>query len=122
MNRTPTREHILRMVDMYLASVRRDKQRPKPQFEPVPYEQREPLTLRLRALLETWSPPGLPAEVSDAARAVLYASGIKEPDDGWDNAYGSDIRMEDHLIWPENVAAWMETVENRRKSDGEERF
>jgi hypothetical protein len=122
MSRMPSREHLLRIVDMYLAYVRRGERLPEPQFTPVPYEQREPLTLRLRALLETWSPPELSAEITDTARAVLHADGIKEPDEGWDNAYDSDIKMEDHLIWPENVSAWMETMQKRRKSDREGRF
>ena len=118
MNRMPPREHLLRMVDTYLAYVRRGERNVDPDFVLVPYEQREPAALRLRALVETWSPPGLPVEIMEAARAVLYADGMKGPPDGWDNVYDASLRPEEYLLWPEDVAAWKETLEKRLKGDG----
>src|SRR3954468_23196544 len=38
-------------------------------------EDRPALARRLRALLEAWTPPELPAEITEAARAVLDAEG-----------------------------------------------
>jgi hypothetical protein len=108
MKRMPSREHLLRMVDLFLARVRRGG--PKgvdPDSPPVPYEQREPLALKLRALLETWSPPGLPAAISEAARAVLHADGQREPPGGWDEADDPTWRPEEELLWPEGVPAAM---------------
>ena len=121
MSRTPPREHLLRMVDTYLAYVRRGERNIDPDFVLVPYEQREPAALRLRALLETWSPPGLPVEIMAAARAVLYSDGMKGPPCGWDNLYDADLRPEEYLLWPENVAALGEARDQRRKRDGEGR-
>ncbi|WP_437587335.1 hypothetical protein [Sorangium sp. So ce1000] len=107
MKRMPPREHLLRMVDFYLAYVRRGERNLVPEMEPVPYEQRETLALQLRALLETWSPPGLPAEISEAARAVLHADGQREPPGGWDEADEPTWRPEEELLWPEGVPAAM---------------
>jgi hypothetical protein len=108
MQRMPPREHLLRMVDLFLAYVRRGGPRPvDPDSPPVPYEQREPRVLELRALLETWSPPGLPMEIREAARAVLHADGEGEPPDGWDEVDDPTWRPEEQLLWPEGVPAAM---------------
>lgn len=61
MTRTPSREHLLGVVDLFLAYVRRGGRDTHPEFHPVPYELREPLALRLRELLVLWTPPELPA-------------------------------------------------------------
>lgn len=107
MNRMPPREHLLRMVDIFLAYVRRGGRTVDPDSPAVPHEQREPLAQKLRALLETWSPPGLPAEISEAARAVLHADGQREPPGGWDEADDLTWRPEEELLWPEGVPAAM---------------
>lgn len=111
MKRMPPREHLLRMVDVYLAYVRRGQRKLAPEFDPVPYEQREPLALELRARLETWSPPGLPPEISEAARAVLHADGQRAPAGGWDEADDPAWQPEEELLWPEGVPAAMNPTE-----------
>ena len=106
MTRTPPREHLVRMVDIFIAYVRHDGRYATPDFEPVPYETREPLALKLRALLEAWSPPELPDEITEAARALLHAEGMN-PAGGWDNLPDPDMRPEEFLLWPEGVPALM---------------
>jgi hypothetical protein len=104
MGRIPTPEHLINMVDLYLAYVRRGGRNTKPEFHPVPYERREPSALRLRALLEAWTPPELPEEITAAAREVLYAEGINPPE-GWDQLPDPEPPIEQQLWWPEDVPA-----------------
>ena len=106
MTRMPPREHLLRLIDIYIAYVRHDGRYAGGDFEPVPYETREPLALKLRELLEAWTPPELPAEITETARALLYAEGMSPPG-GWDNVPDPDMRPEEFLLWPEGVPALM---------------
>jgi hypothetical protein len=46
---------------------------------------------------------------------------MKGPPCGWDNLYDAELRPEEYLLWPENVAALGEAREKRRKRDGEGR-
>ncbi len=103
LRRMPPREHILRMVDMYIAYVDHDGRYIEAEFEPVPYERRKPLSARFRALIEQWSPPGLPREMIEVARELLHAEGSQPPPEGWDNYAGDpgDPPPEDCLLWPE---------------------
>ncbi len=41
MNRTPPREYLERLIDIYIAYVRHDGRYMGPDFEPVPYEARD---------------------------------------------------------------------------------
>jgi hypothetical protein len=103
MGRRPTPEHLVNMVDLYLAYVRRGGRSTTPKFDPVPYEQREPSALRLRALLEAWTPPDLTEEITTAARQVLYAEGDRLPD-AWDQVdVDPEYPVEPQLWWPEDV-------------------
>jgi len=103
MRRKPSPEHLVNMVDIYLAYVRRGERRTPPKFQPVPYERREPAALRLRALLEAWTPPDLPEEITAAVRDVLHAEG-STPAEGWDHVpYEPEPPIEDQLWWPEDV-------------------
>lgn len=106
MNRMPPREHVLRMVDAYIEYVKHDGRYMSPDFEPVPYERREPLALKLRELLSSWTPPELPTEITEAARTLLYAEGLN-PAEGWDDLSDPDFQPEKHLLWPEGVPALM---------------
>jgi hypothetical protein len=118
MNRMPPREHLLRMADWYLAYARRDGRHVPPEFSPVPYEQREPLALKLRALLETWSPPGLPAEITETARAILHGEGKKEPPGGWDSTPDPEMPLEEFLYWPEGVPALLKSTKGEPDATG----
>jgi hypothetical protein len=107
MTRMPPREHLVRQIDIFIAYVRHDGRYASPEFEPVPYETREPLALKLRELLEGWTPPELPAEITEAARALLHAEGMSPTPGGWDNAPDPFMRPEEYLLWPEGVPALM---------------
>jgi hypothetical protein len=104
MRRMPPREHLLGIMDIYLAYVRHDGRYMEPQFEPVPYERREPLAKKLRALLENWMPPIISQDIIETARALLYAEGV-DPPEGWEHVCPPDFRPEEHLRWPEGIPA-----------------
>lgn len=76
-----------------------------------PEEDRPALARKLRALLEAWMPPDLPAEITEAARALLEAEGAKkrrlEEGGTWDDgSFGDPTRTVDSfLLWPEGLAA-----------------
>src|SRR5690242_13179826 len=83
-SRSPPREHILRLLDIYLAYVQKGACYVRPQFQPVRYERRLPLGTRLRALFEAWTPPELGREMVEIAQALIECEGIKPPACGWD--------------------------------------
>jgi hypothetical protein len=89
------------MLDLYIAYVGHDGRYHQPMFEPVPYERRPPLAAKLRALLEAWTPPELPSEITDAARELLYAEGLNLK---WDNLT-TRVMDPDFLLWPEGIPA-----------------
>src|SRR5262245_37583183 len=63
-SRKPSREHLVHMVDLFLAYVRRGgSRRERRDFDPALFERLEPAALHLRALLESWSQPDLPEEI-----------------------------------------------------------
>ncbi|WP_437915535.1 hypothetical protein WME73_10255 [Sorangium sp. So ce302] len=107
-SRVPPRDHILRMMSIYISYVKKGGRHTAPQFQPVHYERRLPLALRLRELFEQWTQPELPQEVVDVSRALIEYEGIKAPACGWD-AYEDPeedgIKYEDTLLWPEGVPA-----------------
>ncbi|WP_437640386.1 hypothetical protein [Sorangium sp. So ce854] len=107
-SRVPPREHILRLLDVYISYVKKDAHYAEPQFQPVHYERRLPLAIRLRELFASWAPPELPQEVVEISRALMEHEGIKPPACGWD-AYEDPeeggIKLEDALLWPEGVPA-----------------
>lgn len=87
----PSREHLLEHTDAYLAVIAAAKQSPDD-----PGNQglmaAEPHARKLRDLFEQWEPsPEVPAEITQAARAMLAAAGIPEPPGGWEQFEG----------WPE---------------------
>ncbi|MEO7592267.1 MAG: hypothetical protein ABI134_13715, partial [Byssovorax sp.] len=83
---------------------------------PVSYERRESLALKLRALVDDWAPPALPKEITEAARALLFAEGRKGPPEGWD-ALADDLD-EEELLWPEGVPALLK--QSARSSPADE--
>jgi hypothetical protein len=68
-------------------------------------EDRPALARKLRALLEAWTPPDLPPEITEAARTVLDAEGVtkhwREKAGTWDD----DRTVDSYLLWPEGLAA-----------------
>jgi hypothetical protein len=76
-----------------------------------PEEDRPALARKLRALLEAWTPPDLPAEITEAARALLDAEGEKkrrrEEGGTWDDVRVVDPTetIDSYLLWPEGLAA-----------------
>ncbi len=117
LTRTPPREHLVGLLDTFVAYARHDGRYSPAEFEPVPYEQREPLTLKLRALVEAWKAPALPSEIVEAARALLLAEGRKGPTGGWD-AF-SDELDEEELLWPEGVPALLKLTGSSTAAKGE---
>jgi hypothetical protein len=117
LGRTPIREHLLHLMDIYIAYAARDGRYGPVEHQPVPYERRVPLAARLRALLETWTPPELSREITEAARDLLFAEGHTAPDGDWDKLTitGPDP-LEDILLWPEGIPALLrEQAEELRK-------
>jgi hypothetical protein len=109
LGRIPPPEHLINMVDIFLAYIRRGKPDTEPTFHPVPYERREPSALRLRALLEAWTPPELSQEITEAARELLYAEGLNPPE-GWDQLPDPEPPIAQKLWWPEDVPAPLRAV------------
>lgn len=102
LKRTPDRDHLLMMVDIFIAYVRSGKQYGTPEFEGAPYEQREPVAMRLRALVETW-PKGDVLQIATTARELLYCDGSIGPKGGWDHAPDPDLPPDEYLLWPEDA-------------------
>jgi hypothetical protein len=69
-------EVLLRLLDIYIAYVDRGDYY---LFDHTPEPNRPALARQLRELIAGWTPPELPAEITEAARALLYAEGHKEP-------------------------------------------
>ena len=101
--------HLVRLMDVYIAYTLRGTQYLKPNFTSVLWEQRASLARKLRALLADWTPPGLPAEITEAARDLLHAEGHLPPEGGWDALRDSGPEpTEDILLWPEGIPAMIE--------------
>ncbi len=107
LRRVPPRDHLLRMLDAYLpyAGSTRHYVSRGDDFRPDP-QRREAAVLHLRDVIERWTSPDIPAEMIEAARAVLREDGVLEPKGGWDeveDAPGSPP-AEECLLWPEGPA------------------
>jgi len=113
---------LLCLLDVWIAYVDRGDW----YYEGPPEEDRPALARRLRALLEAWTPPELPAEITEAARAVLVAEGLEEGGT-WDDASVVDPTdmIDSYLLWPEGLAAvWPKrgaTAEEKAAREAERR-
>ena len=116
LTRTPPREHLLTLVDTFISYARHDGRYSPAEFEPVSYERRESLALKLRALVDDWILPTLPKEITEAARALLFAEGRRGPPEGWD-ALPDDLDQ-DELLWPEGVPALLKQSGRSNPADG----
>jgi len=101
--------HLTSLMDIWVAYVERGDcywDRSKSTLKRL--AQRAPLARKLRALIAAWTPPGLPAEITETARALLDAEGLSPPNGrGWDELefdFEGDP-MEDMLPWPEGIPA-----------------
>jgi len=102
LERLPPRSFLVRQIDVFLAYARTGACDTEPTFEPVPLGERVERTLRLRALLEGWTSHDLPGEITEAARAVLYAEGLLPPE-GWDGLPDPEQPVHELLVWPDIV-------------------
>ncbi|WP_437585758.1 Uma2 family endonuclease [Sorangium sp. So ce1000] len=108
MGRMPPREHMVKLVDDYLPYARSERQQRSwkhGRLFQVDTERRQMLAARLRALLMEWSPPELPPEITETARALLDTEGHDPPLGGWGNLPDPDMPPEDFLLWPEGTPA-----------------
>jgi hypothetical protein len=108
LSRKPTREHILHVIDLYMPYA---QSRPEHREERgyvrhgVDLQRAEDLALRFRALIESWEPPDLTAEITEAARELLMADGTHQPVGGvwvWGDMHPPE-EIENILMWPEGV-------------------
>ena len=98
---------LLTLLDVWIAYVDRGDW----YLYGAPSEENRPeLARKLRALLEAWTPPELPAEITEAARAVLDAEGEKQwrlkKGLTWDDTRvgDPDRTVDSYLLWPEGLA------------------
>ncbi len=100
LQRVPDRDHLLRLLDRYLAYAVRGQW----YHRPIQGSPRVPLALELRTLLETWAPPDLPSGITNGARGLLDAEGIAAPPGGWDAFVNRCLEpVDDVLLWPEGI-------------------
>jgi len=92
---------LVRLLDIWIAYVDRGDHYLSAN---APAPDRPALARKLRDLIDAWTPPELPAEITEAARAVLRAEGNEKPPLGaatWDDFNFLDNDFDDTLAWPE---------------------
>jgi hypothetical protein len=104
LRRTPTREHLLRLFDVYRASVMRGAWYRRTLHREAFTAPRAAAASTLWMLLETWTPPELPAEIVVTSRELLDAEGVEQPPGGWDAFVNRSAEpLDDVLLWPEGI-------------------
>ena len=100
---------LLQLLDIWTAYVDRGDYYI---YAKPPHEGRPALVRKLRALIEAWTPPELPEEITEAARALLVAEGCLTgrhhlEGGNWDSlTFADDTRTVDsYLIWSEGLPA-----------------
>lgn len=98
--------YLVSLMDTWIAYAERGENYVAQIADPVRDAQRPALARTLRALLAAWTPPGLPAEITATARALLEAEGAVPPwvtEVGWDTYTfeSKDRTLESFLSWPE---------------------
>jgi hypothetical protein len=100
LTRWPPPSHLLRLLDDYLPFAR-ERQASAATRGDMSGARAVDLMSQVRSLLESWSPPALPVELTEAARALLVADGSYAAFD-WHQApdlpEGGSI--EQALVWP----------------------
>ena len=112
--RTVTREvdpaYLTPFLDIWIAYSERGDHHQSKKLTPTACERRVVLARKLRDLVAVWTPPELPAEITETARAPLDVEGLKPPGGrGWDE---TDFELEgtpveDILIWPEGIPVYL---------------
>ena len=115
---------LLRLFDIFIAYADRGDHY---LLDRGPDPDRPALARRLRDLIAAWTPPELPAEITDAARALLRAEGYEKPPLGaattWEDFHfqpDSDP-FESRLAWPETEITRKEATDAEREAAGRER-
>jgi hypothetical protein len=118
MGRRPTREHILGLLDTYVAYAQSDRYYlSSPARTPPNFKRRAELAMRLRELFASWSPPDVPAEIVQTTRGLLLSEGASEPEVGWDNFKADpDFPPEQVLRWPEGIPALLSQERSSTRS------
>ena len=99
--------HLTRFMDIWVAYCERGDHYQTAKITSSACERRVTLARQLRALLAAWTPPELPIEITETARALLDAEGLKPPGGrGWDetNFELEGDSVESILIWPEGIS------------------
>jgi hypothetical protein len=107
LRRMPDRDHLLHLLDTFVAYAARNDHVVHVKWSPrrwVRHSEREALARKLREILATWTPPELPQEITDTARELVEAEGMRPPEGGWDNLeHDKPYPLEDVLSWPEGI-------------------
>ena len=102
--------YLTPFLDTWIAYSERGDHYQTKALTPAACERRVELARKLRALVAAWTPPELPAEITETARALLDVEGLEPPGGrGWDEVdfdLGGDP-IEDILIWPEGIPAYL---------------
>jgi hypothetical protein len=118
MTRHPDPALLTKYMDMWVTYAERgDWYWGKPDEDRSRLLERIPLSRKLRDLIAAWTPPELPNEIVEAARALLDAEGLKPPPkkgESWDELdFGGPV--EDFLIWPEGIPAKIREAQEREE-------
>ena len=98
LTRAPVPAHLIGLVDIFILYATRDSRYAGDGRTEVPYERREPLARKLRARMETWTPPELPPEIAAVALEILESEGLENR-----TYQGDGEPVEDILLWPEGI-------------------
>jgi hypothetical protein len=97
---------LLRLLDVWIAYVDRGHHYIADGY---PEEGRPAIARELRDRISRWTPPDLPVEITEGARALLSAEGKRRPPRGetWDDfTFNLDEgqTVDSILVWPEGLA------------------
>jgi hypothetical protein len=111
--RTVTRKvdpaYLTPFLDTWIAYSERGDHYQTKKLTPAALERRVVLARKLRDLVAAWTPPDLPAEITETARALLDVEGLEPPGGAWDTL-DFDLEgcpVEDILIWPEGIPVYL---------------
>jgi hypothetical protein len=117
--------HLARLLDIWIAYTDRGDH----YLSATPGEDRPMLARALSARIAGWTPPDLPGEITEAARAILHAEGavpLQAKTDGWDSYQwdlGDGSSLDSSLSWSETeimlneaTAAEVEAANVERKN------
>jgi hypothetical protein len=114
---------LLRLLDIFIPYADRGDHY---LFDRAPDPDRSALARRLRDLIAAWTPPELPVEITEAARALLRAEGYEKPPleaATWEdfNFQPDSDPLESRLAWPETDILRKEATDAEREAADRER-